>query len=90
MPFYGRAYSGVGYGGDEVLKFTGKPENFTIIKGKKNYQVNATDKGEKDNNNLSLSVSFEGSTSLTITSNNRSSISYSGETKASEKLEEKK
>ena len=89
MPFYGRAYSGVGYGNDEGLKFTGKPEEFTITKGKKNYQVNATVKGEKDTFRLSLSVGFEGGTSLTITSNNRSAISYSGEIKAPEKKDEK-
>ena len=90
MPFYGQAYSGVGYGNDDGLKFTGKPEEFTITKGKKNYQVNATVKGEKDTFRLSLSVSFEGSTSLTIISNNRSAISYSGEIKAPEIKEEKK
>ncbi len=90
MPFYGRAYSGVGYGGDEGLKFTGKPEKYTFIKGKKNYQVNATVKGENDTFTLSLSVGLEGSASLTITSNNRSVISYSGEIKAPEKQEEKK
>ncbi|MDO9257299.1 MAG: DUF4251 domain-containing protein [Bacteroidales bacterium] len=89
MPFYGRAYSGVGYGGDEGLKFTGIPEEFTVTKGKKNYQVNATVKGEKDTFSLSLSVSFEGSANLTITSYNRSAISYTGEIAASQRNEEK-
>ena len=79
MPYYGRAYSGAGYGGDEGLKFTGKPEEYTFTKGKKNYQVDATVKGEKDTYRLSLSVSFEGSATLTVTSNNRSAISYTGE-----------
>ncbi len=90
MPFYGRAYSGVGYGGDEGLKFSGKPEEFTVTKGKKNFQVSATVKGEKDNFRLSLTVSFEGSATLTITSNNRSAISYSGEIIAPETKKEKK
>jgi len=30
MPFYGRAYSGVGYGTDEGMKFEGKPDDYTI------------------------------------------------------------
>ncbi len=90
MPFYGRAYSGVGYGSDEGLKFTGKPEDFTVTKGKKNYDVSATVKGESDTFRLSLSVSFEGSATLTITSNKRSAISYSGEIRAPEIKEEKK
>jgi hypothetical protein len=84
MPFFGRAFSGVGYGSDDGLKFNGKPETFTITKGKKNYQVEATVKGERDTFRLSLTVSFQGSSSLTITSNNRSTISYSGEIRAIE------
>lgn len=90
MPFFGRAYSGVGYGSDDGLKFTGKPEDFTVAKGKKNYDVSATVKGESDTFRLSLSVSFEGSATLTITSNKRSAISYSGEIRAPEIKEEKK
>ena len=89
MPYYGRAYSGVGYGGDSGLKFEGKPEEYTFTKGKKNYQVNATVKGERDTFSLSLTVSFEGSASLLINSNNRSSISYSGEITLPEKQDEK-
>jgi hypothetical protein len=89
MPFFGRAFSGVGYGSDDGLKFTGKPQEFTVTKGKKNYQVDATVKGEKDTFRLSLTVSFQGSSSLTITSNNRSAISYSGEIRAIEPQDEK-
>jgi len=85
MPYYGRAYSGAGYGGDEGLKFTGKPEEYTFTKGKKNYQVDATVKGEKDTYRLSLSVGFEGSATLTVTSNNRSAISFTGEIAEPEK-----
>jgi hypothetical protein len=90
MPFFGRAYSGVGYGGDSGLKFKGKPEEFTAVKNKKNFQIDATVKGETDNFKLSLSVGFEGSASLSIRSNNRSTISYNGEISAPEKAEEKK
>jgi hypothetical protein len=82
MPFYGNAYSGIGYGGDSGLRFTGKPENFTVAKDKKNYQVDATVRGENDNFRLILSISFEGSATLSIISNNRSTISYNGEISA--------
>lgn len=84
LPFYGNAYSGVGYGGDEGLNFTGKPEDFTITKRKNNFLCNAVVKGERDTYRLSLTVSFNGTASLTITSNNRSTISYSGDIKAPE------
>jgi hypothetical protein len=90
MPFYGKAYSGVGYGGDNGLTFEGKPDEYTVTKGKKNYQIEAVVKGEKDTYKLSLSVGFEGSASLSIHSNNRSSISYMGEISAPVKEEEKK
>jgi len=89
LPFYGRAYSGVGYGGDSGMKFEGKPEEFTVTKGKKNYSINAVVKGSNDTYRLSLSVSFEGSGSLSITSNNRSFISYNGDITAPEKTEKK-
>jgi len=89
MPYYGRAYSGAGYGsGDEGLKFTGKPENFTITKNKKNYQINAEVKGERDAYKISLSVSLEGSATLSVISGNRSAISYNGTISIPEKTEE--
>ena len=79
MPFFGRAYSGAGYGGDSGMKFKGNPEEFTVVKKKKNYQVNAVVKGEHDTYKLFLSISISGSASLSINSNNRSSISYTGD-----------
>ena len=90
MPFFGKAYSGIGYGGDNGLKFEGKPEEYTFEKGKKDYQINAKVKGTNDLYKLSLSVSFEGSATLSIISNSRSPISYNGEISAPEKQEEKK
>ena len=87
MPFFGKAYSGIGYGADTGLKFQGKPEEFKVEKTKKAFQIDAVVKGTTDNFKLSLSVGFEGSASLTITSNNRSTISYQGEISAPEKPE---
>ena len=88
MPFFGKAYSGIGYSGEGGLKFDGKPEDYTVTKGAKNYQIDASVKGKNDNFKLSLSVSFEGSASLSITSNSRSPISYNGEISAPEKPNE--
>ena len=79
MPFFGKAYSGIGYGGDTGVKFKGKPEEFTVVKKAKNYQIDAVVKGTADNFRISLSVGFEGSATLSIISNNRSTISYQGE-----------
>jgi hypothetical protein len=82
LPFYGRAYSGVAYGGDGGMKFEGKPTVFSIEKNKKAYVIKAEVRGERDSYSLMLSVYFDGSAYLSINSNNRSSISYNGDIEA--------
>lgn len=79
MPFFGRGYSGIGFGGDKGLKFEGKPSEFSIVKTKKTYELNATVRGEGDVFRITLSILFEGSATLSIYSNNRSAITYYGE-----------
>jgi len=79
MPFFGTATTGIGFGSDNTIKFKDKPESFNIVKNKKNFQVDAKVKGENDVYRISLSVTFEGSSSMSIISNNRSTISYQGE-----------
>lgn len=78
LPFYGRAYSSSSYGGDGGMNFIGKAENVTLEKKKKNYILKNTVKGEKDTYKLFFNIGFEGTASLSISSNNRSSISYNG------------
>ena len=79
MPFFGTATSGIGFNADPTIKFKDKPETFNIEKKKKNFQIDAKVKGENDVYRISLSVSFEGSSSMSIISNNRGTISYQGE-----------
>ena len=88
MPFYGRAYS-VSYGGDSGLKFEGKPEIYTVEKKKKNYEIEAKVKDKNDYFTINLTVSSEGSSTMSISSNNRTSISYNGEIFAPEVPKEK-
>ena len=91
MPYFGRVTGAVAYGGrDGGMKFEGKPDEYSVTAKKNGYQVNAVVKGENDTYRLSLSVSLEGSSSLSITSNNRSVITYSGEISAAEKPAGKK
>lgn len=77
LPFYGRAYRGMTMGRDKGMRFKGKPENFNIEK-KKEYQVNTVVK-DGDTYEMTLLVSDSGYASLTISSNNRGTISYRGE-----------
>jgi hypothetical protein len=79
MPFFGQAYSGVGYTNDTGIKFKAKPDKFEITKAKKNYEIQAEVKGEKDFFRISGTVGFEGGASFTIISNNRSSIMFRGD-----------
>lgn len=77
MPFFGRAYS-ADYGGDGGIKFTGKPQDYKLVNGKKGFEISATVAVAQDNYKLALFVSPEGSATLTIISNRKSSISYFG------------
>lgn len=81
LPFFGRGYSGVAYGGGNGMEFEGKPTVYTVEKTKKAYLIKVDVKGERDSYNIMLSVYFEGSAYLSVSSNNRSSISYDGEIK---------
>lgn len=82
LPYIGRGFSGIGYGGDEGMIFAGRPRVYTLEKTKKAYQIKAEVKGKNDTFSMVLSVFFEGNAYLTINSNNRSPISYDGEIEA--------
>ncbi|SHG72705.1 protein of unknown function [Flavobacterium fluvii] len=79
LPYFGRGYSGVTYGGDNGMDFEGKPTVYTVEKTKKNYIIKVEVRGERDSYTIMLSVHLEGGAYLTVNSNNRSSISYDGD-----------
>jgi hypothetical protein len=89
LQYYDKANSGVRFGSEAGMKFEDKPEEFTVTKGKKNYSIYAVVKRNNETYNLSLSVSFNGTSSLSVTSNNQSFISYSGDITAPDKAEKK-
>ncbi len=78
LPYYGRGYSTIAISRDKGMRFEGTPENF-IIKKDREYQVRASVNSENDTYEISLSVSDSGYASLSISSNNRGTISYQGE-----------
>ncbi len=86
MPYFGRAYSGVAYGGRGGLDFKGPIRDYSISKGKKSYIIKAEVRDTSDSYTIILTVFFEGNASLSISSSNRSSINYSGNI---DKLKEK-
>lgn len=78
LPFFGVGYSGVGYGGENGMQFEGAPKEFSIEKTKDAYSIKSKVKTDHDTYSLFLSVYFDGSARLFISSNNRTSISYNG------------
>jgi hypothetical protein len=87
MPYFGTSYTMATYGGDGGIRFKAKPEQLLSKRGKKNYNISATVKGEADTYDLSLSVGPTGMASLTVSCKNRSTITYSGAIKAPEAAE---
>jgi hypothetical protein len=79
LPFFGRAYSGAGYGGTEGgIIFEEIPTDYSIEKKEKKYLIRANVRGDRDSYSMILTVYFEGSATLSVNSNNRSPISYDG------------
>ena len=78
LPFIGRGFSGIGYNGDEGMKFEGKPTKYQVEKTKKGYTIKAEVRGKTDYYVMMLNVYHNGSAFLTINSNNRSPVSYDG------------
>ncbi len=80
LPYFGRAYS-PSYGGDGGIEFEAPPENLQISLNEKKRMVNVQFeiKGEIDQYELFLSVGYAGFASLSINSQNRQPISYSGQ-----------
>lgn len=79
MPFYGRAYSGMTMGRDKGMRFEGMPEDFTVINSKNGYEVSTSVKGENDTYVISITTGNSGFATLSISSNDRGTISYQGE-----------
>ncbi|TAJ14405.1 DUF4251 domain-containing protein [Marinilabiliaceae bacterium JC017] len=78
LPFFGRAYR-VDYGGDAGINFEGKVEELKSVKNDKKQRVTYSFKvKDKDVYNITMEVGYDGSGSLSVTSNDRSFISYHG------------
>ena len=90
LPFFGRGFNVPYGGGDGGIKFEGVPDNIQIEKKKKSYNIKTTVKGKDDVYNLFFTVFFDGGATLSVNSNNRSSISYDGEIEAPKPEEVKK
>jgi len=87
LPYFGRAYT-ASYGGDGGIKFDGEMLDKNIEVNQKKQKVIFTfEVRDKDTYKVTMDIGYNGNTSVGITSNNRSHISYQGEIKKTEKEE---
>lgn len=80
MPYFGRAYSGGYSSSDGGIKFDGMMENYDVQQNdkKRRITVKFKVKGTDDTYNCTLSISSMESASLSISSNKKQAISYTG------------
>ena len=80
MPYFGRAYSGGYSSSDGGIKFDGIAANYSVDKNDKKRRLTIKFKvdGSDDNYNCTLTISGMESASLSISSNKRQVISYTG------------
>ena len=92
LPFYGRSYSGSSYGGDGGIKFNIEDVSYDIehndkkTKTKIKYEV----KHKSENYDIILTVYSNGNANLSVSSNNRSTMTYDGKITQNKEKEEKK
>ena len=79
LPFFGRAYGATSLDNDQGMVFSGAPDNYQLKKRKKSYEVAMDVNTDTENYSINISINFDGSALLTISSSNRSDVSYSGE-----------
>ena len=82
LPYFGRAYFGVPYGGggdDAGIKFTSTKFAYKAVEKKKGgWEITITPTDAKYTNQLQLYISPDGYTSLTVRSTNRDFITFDG------------
>ena len=78
LPFYGRAYTATMNNDENGYKFTSKKFTYETIKKKKGWNIMINSKDVKNNVRMNLDISENGYASLSVISNNKQSISYSG------------
>lgn len=78
LPYYGRSFSAPMGNDDSGFKFKTKDFTYKLTKRKKGWDIQIATKDVKDNVRMNLSISENGYGSLSVNSNNKQSITYSG------------
>lgn len=84
LPYYGRAYS-IPYGGGDGLSFKSPIENYKLSYNKRGTaKIEFTARTKEDVFKFNMSIFTSGSSSISVTMQNRDSIDFSGELKIKE------
>ncbi|NJN25446.1 MAG: DUF4251 domain-containing protein [Cyclobacteriaceae bacterium] len=80
MPYFGRAYTGGYSTSDAGIKFNHTPEEYELVTNDKKNRalVKFRVKGDGDSYNCTLQLSSLGNASLSVISNNKQGINYTG------------
>ncbi|MGQ1888987.1 DUF4251 domain-containing protein [Thermophagus sp. OGC60D27] len=78
LPFFGRAYH-VDYGEPGGIRFSGVVNELSVVEKPNKLRIlYSFEVKDRDRYRIMLDIGYDGDTSLTVTSNNRESIRYSG------------
>ncbi len=80
LPFFGEAYTAMGYSGDIGIKFEGPVVDYNVKQNddKLRIEINFKVKSTNEMFTCNLNISFSGSATLSVDSNIRSHIRYDG------------
>ena len=78
LPFFGQTYGSIAFGGDNGLAFLGAADDFIVTVKKNNIRISVLVKSEVNVYRLILTVRFSGNATLSVSSNNRSPVTYEG------------
>ena len=79
LPYFGRAFSGVGYGGEGGIKFTSTQFDYTAEPAKKGgWDISIRLKDVPNVQQLSLRILPGGNATVNVNSSNKDPISYTG------------
>jgi hypothetical protein len=88
LPYFGRAYN-VDYGGNGGINFSGKANETEISENPAKMRIQYSfEVKDRDIFKIMMEIGYDGDTSLSVISNDRAAISYSGKISAVEEEEQ--
>lgn len=86
LPFFGEAYTAIGYSGDTGIKFEGPVVDYNVKQNDDKLRIEIRFKVKSTNDLFTcyLNISYSGSATLGVDSNTRSHIRYNGKVRTTD------